>query len=166
MEWRQSGCSMCLAMNDDVLTPGNRCTSNFEGRQPATTHIEIDLAGQSIRLTDGSLIGFKIDTFRKNALLLELDAIGRPCNAASRFASLNSRICWAIRGWVENQKPLTPTLSLQALQLPHAKGVIAFLEHQAIMLPRTLQPAGYPAPLEIVGRSTQHPIVGHQPATK
>ena len=95
MEWRQSGCSMCLAMNDDVLTPGNRCTSNFEGRQPATTHIEIDLAGQSIRLTDGSLIGFKIDTFRKNALLLELDAIGRPCNAASRFASLNSRICWA-----------------------------------------------------------------------
>ena len=24
-EWRQSGCSMCLAMNDDVLAPGDRC---------------------------------------------------------------------------------------------------------------------------------------------
>jgi hypothetical protein len=36
-EWRQSGCSMCLAMNDDVLAPGERCASstnrNFEGRQ-------------------------------------------------------------------------------------------------------------------------------------
>ncbi|MGO1074344.1 3-isopropylmalate dehydratase large subunit [Inquilinus sp. CA228] len=36
-EWRQSGCSMCLAMNDDMLDPGERCASstnrNFEGRQ-------------------------------------------------------------------------------------------------------------------------------------
>lgn len=36
-EWRESGCSMCLAMNDDILSPGDRCAStsnrNFEGRQ-------------------------------------------------------------------------------------------------------------------------------------
>ena len=36
-EWREPGCSMCLAMNDDVLLPGQRCAStsnrNFEGRQ-------------------------------------------------------------------------------------------------------------------------------------
>ena len=36
-EWRQPGCSMCLAMNDDVLGPLERCASttnrNFEGRQ-------------------------------------------------------------------------------------------------------------------------------------
>jgi len=36
-EWRQPGCSMCLAMNDDALRPGERCASttnrNFEGRQ-------------------------------------------------------------------------------------------------------------------------------------
>ncbi len=36
-EWRESGCSMCLAMNDDILQPGERCAStsnrNFEGRQ-------------------------------------------------------------------------------------------------------------------------------------
>lgn len=36
-EWRDAGCSMCLAMNDDVLKPGERCAStsnrNFEGRQ-------------------------------------------------------------------------------------------------------------------------------------
>jgi 3-isopropylmalate/(R)-2-methylmalate dehydratase large subunit len=36
-EWRQPGCSMCLAMNDDFLLPGERCASttnrNFEGRQ-------------------------------------------------------------------------------------------------------------------------------------
>lgn len=44
-EWRQSGCSMCLAMNDDVLASGDRCASstnrNFEGRQGAgaRTHL-------------------------------------------------------------------------------------------------------------------------------
>ena len=36
-EWRYAGCSMCLAMNDDILAPGERCAStsnrNFEGRQ-------------------------------------------------------------------------------------------------------------------------------------
>ncbi|MEB5974253.1 3-isopropylmalate dehydratase large subunit [Pantoea dispersa] len=44
-EWRQSGCSMCLAMNEDVLAPGDRCASgtnrNFAGRQGAgaRTHL-------------------------------------------------------------------------------------------------------------------------------
>ncbi|WP_241299670.1 3-isopropylmalate dehydratase large subunit [Burkholderia stabilis] len=44
-EWRQPGCSMCLAMNDDILAPGQRCASttnrNFEGRQGrgARTHL-------------------------------------------------------------------------------------------------------------------------------
>ena len=43
--WRESGCSMCLGMNPDVLEPGQRCAStsnrNFEGRQGAggRTHL-------------------------------------------------------------------------------------------------------------------------------
>jgi 3-isopropylmalate/(R)-2-methylmalate dehydratase large subunit len=44
-EWREPGCSMCLAMNSDRLEPGERCAStsnrNFEGRQGAggRTHL-------------------------------------------------------------------------------------------------------------------------------
>ncbi|HIJ83800.1 MAG TPA: 3-isopropylmalate dehydratase large subunit, partial [Magnetococcales bacterium] len=44
-EWREPGCSMCLAMNNDVLLSGERCAStsnrNFEGRQGAgsRTHL-------------------------------------------------------------------------------------------------------------------------------
>ena len=44
-EWRMPGCSMCLAMNSDRLSPGERCAStsnrNFEGRQGAggRTHL-------------------------------------------------------------------------------------------------------------------------------
>ena len=42
-QWRQAGCSMCLAMNPDKLTPGERSAStsnrNFEGRQgPGVEH--------------------------------------------------------------------------------------------------------------------------------
>jgi 3-isopropylmalate/(R)-2-methylmalate dehydratase large subunit len=36
-QWRESGCSLCVAINDDRLAPGERCAStsnrNFEGRQ-------------------------------------------------------------------------------------------------------------------------------------
>jgi len=36
-DWRTAGCSMCLGMNPDILSPGERCAStsnrNFEGRQ-------------------------------------------------------------------------------------------------------------------------------------
>lgn len=36
-DWREAGCSMCLGMNPDILSPGERCAStsnrNFEGRQ-------------------------------------------------------------------------------------------------------------------------------------
>ena len=36
-DWREPGCSMCLGMNPDQLSPGERCVStsnrNFEGRQ-------------------------------------------------------------------------------------------------------------------------------------
>jgi len=61
-EWRQSGCSMCLAMNDDVLAAGDRCASstnrNFEGRQGAgaRTHLMspamVAAAAIAGRLTD------------------------------------------------------------------------------------------------------------------
>ena len=61
-EWRHSGCSMCLAMNDDVLAPGERCASstnrNFEGRQGTggRTHLMspamVAAAAVTGRLTD------------------------------------------------------------------------------------------------------------------
>ena len=61
-EWRQSGCSMCVAMNDDHLQPGERCASstnrNFEGRQGAggRTHLMspamVAAAAVAGRLTD------------------------------------------------------------------------------------------------------------------
>jgi 3-isopropylmalate/(R)-2-methylmalate dehydratase large subunit len=44
-EWRESGCSMCVAINDDFVRPGKRCISssnrNFEGRQgpKSRTHL-------------------------------------------------------------------------------------------------------------------------------
>jgi 3-isopropylmalate/(R)-2-methylmalate dehydratase large subunit len=44
-EWREPGCSMCLALNPDRVPPGKRCAStsnrNFEGRQGpgARTHL-------------------------------------------------------------------------------------------------------------------------------
>lgn len=44
-EWRKSGCSLCLAMNDDILEAGVRCVSttnrNFEGRQGTGSHTHL-----------------------------------------------------------------------------------------------------------------------------
>ena len=44
-EWRNSGCSLCLAMNGDILGAGDRCISatnrNFEGRQGVQTRTHL-----------------------------------------------------------------------------------------------------------------------------
>ena len=65
-EWREPGCSMCLAMNEDKLQPGERCAStsnrNFEGRQGkgGRTHlVSPEIAAASAitgKLTDYNLI--------------------------------------------------------------------------------------------------------------
>ena len=65
-EWREPGCSMCLAMNEDKLQPGERCAStsnrNFEGRQGkgGRTHlVSPEIAAASAitgKLTDCSSI--------------------------------------------------------------------------------------------------------------
>ena len=66
-EWREPGCSMCMAMNDDKLASGERCAStsnrNFEGRQGAggRTHLvspamaaAADIAGHFVDVRRGS----------------------------------------------------------------------------------------------------------------
>jgi 3-isopropylmalate/(R)-2-methylmalate dehydratase large subunit len=66
-EWRDSGCSMCVAMNDDRLAEGERCAStsnrNFEGRQGrgGRTHLmSPEMAAAAAvagRLTDVRVLG-------------------------------------------------------------------------------------------------------------
>ena len=69
MEWREPGCSMCLAMNADKLQPGERCAStsnrNFEGRQGfgGRTHLvspvmaaAAAIAGRFVDIRDFSMI--------------------------------------------------------------------------------------------------------------
>lgn len=52
-EWREPGCSMCLAMNADRLEPGERCAStsnrNFEGRQGAGGRTHLSQPGDGCR---------------------------------------------------------------------------------------------------------------------
>jgi 3-isopropylmalate/(R)-2-methylmalate dehydratase large subunit len=56
-EWRNSGCSMCIAMNEDRLAPGERCVStsnrNFENRQGVggRTHLASPLLAAATALT-------------------------------------------------------------------------------------------------------------------
>jgi 3-isopropylmalate/(R)-2-methylmalate dehydratase large subunit len=56
-EWRESGCSMCLGMNPDILSRGERCAStsnrNFEGRQGAggRTHLVSPIMAAAAAIT-------------------------------------------------------------------------------------------------------------------
>ena len=70
LEWREAGCSMCLAMNPDKLEPGERCAAtsnrNFEGRQGkgGRTHLVSPLvaAATAIRGTLSSPWDLGFDT--------------------------------------------------------------------------------------------------------
>ncbi|MDB5802021.1 MAG: isopropylmalate isomerase [Rhodocyclales bacterium] len=66
-EWREPGCSMCLAMNADRLSPGERCAStsnrNFEGRQGpgGRTHL-VSPAMAAAAAIAGHFVDVRIDT--------------------------------------------------------------------------------------------------------
>jgi len=82
-EWRNAGCSMCLGMNPDQLTPGERSAStsnrNFEGRQGkgGRTHLVSPLvaAATAIRGTLSSLADLDLPS---NTTITDFD--GTPLN--------------------------------------------------------------------------------------
>jgi 3-isopropylmalate dehydratase len=83
-EWREAGCSMCLGMNPDILSPGERCAStsnrNFEGRQGAggRTHLmsPVMAAAAAIvgNLADVRKLAPQSTTAAKGSPKIELDA--------------------------------------------------------------------------------------------
>lgn len=83
-EWREAGCSMCLGMNPDILSPGERCAStsnrNFEGRQGAggRTHLmsPVMAAAAAIvgNLADVRKLAPPTHTAAKGSPKVELDA--------------------------------------------------------------------------------------------
>lgn len=57
----------------------------------ATTTISVDLPNQEIRLSDGTVITFKIDELRKQSLLLGLDAIGNTLQRAEQIRDFEAK---------------------------------------------------------------------------
>jgi 3-isopropylmalate/(R)-2-methylmalate dehydratase large subunit len=72
-EWREPGCSMCLGMNPDILSPGERCAStsnrNFEGRQGrgGRTHLLSPQMAAAAAIT-GHLTDVRTWKFKKEAV--------------------------------------------------------------------------------------------------
>jgi len=68
-EWRESGCSMCLAMNPDKLEPNERCAAtsnrNFEGRQGkgGRTHL-VSPAMAAAAAVEGRFVDVRNWTFK------------------------------------------------------------------------------------------------------
>ncbi|KAF5363530.1 hypothetical protein D9756_000562 [Leucocoprinus leucothites] len=89
-DWREAGCSMCLGMNPDQLSPGERCAStsnrNFEGRQGAggRTHLLSPAMAAAAALTG------KLTDVRK--LLGEIKEAGSKLKTTSEFEFLTDPV--------------------------------------------------------------------------
>lgn len=77
---------LLITLEPEQVQALGRTVSEAEGAQ-----IEVDLPAQEIRLHDGSVLPFKIDTLRKDALLLGLDAIGSTLQRSAQIREFEQR---------------------------------------------------------------------------
>ncbi|WP_460952700.1 3-isopropylmalate dehydratase small subunit [Pseudomonas marginalis] len=77
---------LLITLNEAVLQSLGKTVSQAEQAQ-----ISIDLEAQQIRLVDGQVIPFQIDTLRKTALLLGLDAIGSTLQRSEEIKAFERR---------------------------------------------------------------------------
>ncbi|EKD15387.1 uncharacterized protein L3040_001754 [Drepanopeziza brunnea f. sp. 'multigermtubi'] len=140
-EWREAGCSMCLGMNPDILSPRERCAStsnrNFEGRQGAygRTHLvsPVTAAACAIvgKLTDvRKLAGYENFTRKSTPPPMEI----KP-HVDERVESDDAE-CEMIGDQPEDNEPHTNTMSAAtSAGLPKFtvyKGIAAPLERQNV----------------------------------
>ena len=82
-----------------VLPEAERDLCMRDAEKGANARIEVDLEAQTIALSDGQVIRFEIDPFRKHCLLNGLDDIGLTMEKAGAIASFETRLAQA-RPWV------------------------------------------------------------------
>ena len=82
-----------------VLPEGQRDASMTEAEHGANARIEVDLEAQTVTTSDGEVIPFEIDSFKKHCLLEGLDHIGLTMEKADSIAAYETRAA-AERPWV------------------------------------------------------------------
>jgi 3-isopropylmalate/(R)-2-methylmalate dehydratase small subunit len=82
-----------------VLPEADRDRCMADAQKGANARIAIDLAAQQITLSDGSVIAFQIDPFRKHCLMNGLDDIGLTLEKAASIAAFEAQAAQA-RPWV------------------------------------------------------------------
>jgi 3-isopropylmalate/(R)-2-methylmalate dehydratase small subunit len=82
-----------------VLPEADRDACMRDAEKGANARMDIDLAAQTITLSDGRVIGFEVDAFRKHCLLNGLDDIGLTMEKAASIASFEARAAQE-RPWV------------------------------------------------------------------
>ncbi|KAI0132556.1 3-isopropylmalate dehydratase [Xylariales sp. AK1849] len=138
-EWREAGCSMCLGMNPDILSPRERCAStsnrNFEGRQGALgrTHLMSPVmaaaAGIVGKLTDVRILteyggSPHIDAFKANP------SSGKP--KVDERVEFDEDARERIGDQPEDSSPTTNTI---ATKPAGSQGLPEFLVHKGIAAP-------------------------------
>ncbi|KHN96036.1 3-isopropylmalate dehydratase [Metarhizium album ARSEF 1941] len=141
-EWREAGCSMCLGMNPDILSPQERCAStsnrNFEGRQGAggRTHLM-----SPVMAAAAAIVGKLADVRKLASYEVSPHVVASITPSTSQKAHVDERVATdahereVIGDQPEDSEPHTNTLVPSSNGSSASAGLPKFLSHKGIAAP-------------------------------
>ncbi|KAI1819414.1 aconitate hydratase [Xylaria intraflava] len=137
-DWREAGCSMCLGMNPDILSPRERCAStsnrNFEGRQGALgrTHLMSPVMAAAAGIVGKLADVRKLTNYKASP---HVEAFRAPAPSKQTAVETTETVDASAEALDDQPESSSPTAKTPVTEAAGSQGLPKFLVHSGIAAP-------------------------------